>query len=327
MAVEKMSVVDIPDPGGPEALRFTRRPVPEPGPGEVLLRVIAAGVNGPDLLQRKGAYPPPPGASDLPGLEVAGEVVAPGAEANRWAAGDRVVALTNGGGYAEYVAVPEGQCLPVPQGLDPVDAAGLPETYFTVWSNVFFGHAVPEGARMLVQGGAGGIGATAVALGAAFGLEVFATAGSAEALAFVESLGAARAIDYRSEDYVAVLKEAGGADIVVDILGGSHIARHLKACGMDGRIVQLSFRQGSKVEIDLMPVMLKRLTLMGSTLRPRPPAFKAAVARDLEAKVWPLFADGRLRAVTHKALPLSEAAEAHRMLEAGGHRGKVILRV
>lgn len=324
MTPSSMRAVEIAEPGGPDTLRETTRPVPRPGPGEVLLRVIAAGVNGPDLLQRAGAYPPPPGASDLPGLEVAGEVVALGEGTDRWAEGDTVVALTKGGGYAEYVAVDAGHCLPVPDGLDPVDAAGLPETHFTVWSNVFFGQDIAPGATMLVQGGAGGIGSTAVALGAALGLKVFATC-SADDRAFVERLGAARAIDYAEEDYVAILKEAGGADIILDILGGPHIARHLRAARTDARIVSLAFRQGSKVEVDLMAMMLKRLTLTGSTLRPRPDAFKAAVARDLEARVWPLYANGTLRTVTDRVLPLAEAAEAHRVMEAGAHRGKVIL--
>lgn len=320
----EMNVVEIAAPGGPEALLPARRPLPVPGPGEVLLRVIAAGVNGPDLLQRQGAYPPPPGASDLAGLEVSGEVVALGEGALRWVKGDGVIALTKGGGYAEYVAVAADHCLPLPEGLGPVDAAGLPETFFTVWSNVFFGHDIAPGARFLVQGGAGGIGSTAVQLGAAMGLEVYATCAEDDR-AFVESLGAAGAIDYRAEDYVAVLKEAGGADIILDILGGEHVARHLRAAAPDARLISLAFRQGSKVEVDLMAVMLKRLTLTGSTLRPRPDAFKAAVARDLEARVWPLFAAGRLRAVTDRVLPLAEAAEAHRAMEAGAHRGKVLL--
>jgi len=325
MLPEDMNVMEISAPGGPEALAPARRRVPAPGHGEVLLRILAAGVNGPDLLQRKGAYPPPPGASDLPGLEVAGEIVSLGEGVARWAMGDRVVALTNGGGYAEFVAVNADHCLPVPTGLDPVDAAGLPETYFTVWSNVFLGRDVPRGANFLVQGGAGGIGSTAVQLGSASGLAVFATAGGEEDCAFVEDLGAKRAIDYRTEDYLAVLKEAGGADIVLDILGGSHVARHIRACRLDGRIISLAFREGSKMELDLMPMMLKRLTITGSTLRSRPDAFKATVARDLEARVWPLFAEGRLRPVTDRVFPLAEAAEAHRTMEAGAHRGKVLL--
>lgn len=321
----QINVVDIPAPGGPDALRHTQRPRPEPGPGEVLVEVIAAGVNGPDLAQRKGLYPPPPGAYDLPGLEVSGRIAALGADTPRWQIGDEITALTNGGGYAEYVTVPGGQCLPLPPGVTAIDAAGLPETYFTVWSNLFLGKDVPPGARLFVQGGAGGIGSAAVQLGAALGLEVFATAGGPEACAFVEDLGATRAIDYRTEDYLPILKEAGSADIILDILGGEHIDRHIKAARPDGRIYCLSFRQGSKAEIDMGGVMRKRLTITGSTLRPRPPAFKAATARDLEEKVWPLFAAGKLKTVTAEVFPLAEAAKAHQVLEAGGHRGKVLL--
>lgn len=324
MLPDTMNVIEIGEPGGPDALRPATRPVPVPGKDEVLVRVIASGVNGPDLLQRKGLYPPPPGASDLPGLEVSGEVVAAGESVTRWAVGDRLCALTNGGGYAEYVAIHADHCLALPEGLDAADAAGLPETYFTVWSNIFFGHSVPHGARLLVQGGAGGIGSTAVQLGVAMGLTVFATC-SAEDKGFVEGLGAMRAIDYRAEDYLGILKEAGGADIILDILGGEHVARHIKAARHDGRIISLAFNQGSTMELNLMPMMLKRLTLTGSTLRSRPDAFKAAVARDLEAQVWPLFAEGRLAPVTDRVLPLAEAAEAHRVMEAGAHRGKVLL--
>ncbi len=321
----EMTAIEHGAGGGPEVLVPGRRPIPEPGPGQVLVRVTAAGVNGPDLMQRSGSYPPPPGASDLIGLEVSGEVAGLGEGAARWQVGDRVCALTKGGGYAEYVAVDAEHCLPIPEGVSETDAGGLCETYFTVWSNVFHGHDVPEGANLLVHGGAGGIGTTAIQLGAARGLRVFATAGSEGARAFCESLGAARAIDYRSEDFVAVVKEAGGADIVVDIMGGDYVQRNIKACRMDARIVQLAFRAGSKVEVDLLPVMLKRLTYTGSTLRPRSDAFKAAVARELEAEVWPLFASGRLRPVTHAVLPLAEAAEAHRRMETGGLRGKLIL--
>lgn len=320
----EMTVIEHGEGGGPEVLTPARRPVPEPGPGEVLVKVTAAGVNGPDIMQRQGLYPAPPGASDLLGLEVSGEIVALGEGTPRWVVGDRVCALTKGGAYADYVAVAGAHCLAVPDGVSEVDAAGLPETFFTVWSNVFHRHEVPEGALLLVHGGAGGIGSTAIQLGAARGLRVFTTA-SAEARAFCEGLGATRAIDYRSEDFVAVVKEAGGADIVLDIMGGDYVQRNIKAACMDGRIVNLAFRAGSKVELDLMPVMLKRLTLTGSTLRPRSDAFKAAVAAELETEIWPLFAEGRVRAVTHAVLPLAEAAEAHRLMEKGGHRGKILL--
>jgi len=323
--MSEMTVITHGEGGGPEALTLSRRPVPEPGPGQVLVKVTAAGVNGPDIMQRQGLYPAPPGASDLLGLELSGEVVAVGPETPRWQVGDRVTALTKGGAYAEFAAVDGAHCLRLPEGVSEVDAGGLCETFFTVWSNVFHGHDVPAGAVFLVHGGAGGIGTAAVQLGAAKGLRVFTTVGSAEAAAFVRALGAERAIDYREEDFVGIVKEAGGADIVLDIMGGDYVARNIKAARMDARIIQLAFRAGSKVEVDLMPVMLKRLTLTGSTLRPRPDAFKAAVAAELEAEIWPLFAAGRMRAVTQAVLPFGEAAEAHRLMEAGGLRGKILL--
>ncbi|HUF55900.1 MAG TPA: NAD(P)H-quinone oxidoreductase [Thermohalobaculum sp.] len=324
--MSEMNVIEMGEGGGPEVLVPGRRPVPEPGPNEVLIRVTAAGVNGPDIMQRKGLYPPPKGASDLLGLEVSGEVVALGKTVTRLAAGDRVVALTNGGGYAEQVAVLADHCLPLPRGVDETDAAGLCETYFTVWSNLFHGRAVKPGGTFLIHGGAGGIGSTAIQLGVAFGQRVFATEGSEEGLAFCRDLGAERAIDYRSEDFVEIVREAGGADTILDIVGGDYIARNFKAARPDARIVQLAFNKGSKVELNLMPVMLKRLTYTGSTLRTRPDAFKTAVARELEDQVWPLFAEGRLSTVTHAVLPLAEAAKAHEMMEAAGHRGKILLR-
>jgi putative PIG3 family NAD(P)H quinone oxidoreductase len=288
--------------------------------------VTAAGVNGPDLVQRRGHYPAPRGASDLLGLEVSGEVVATGENVRDWQPGDRVCALTNGGGYAEFVAVDASHCLPVPQGVDEVDAAGLPETFFTVWSNVFLDHSLPEGGIFLVHGGAGGIGTTAVQLGRAMGLRVLTTVGSEEAAAFVTSLGAERAIDFRSEDFVAITREAGGADIILDIIGGDYVARNIKAARHDARIIQLAFNHGSKVEIDLMPVMLKRISYTGSTLRSRPEAFKTRVAQALRRDVWPLFGTSGLRPVTHRILPMTHAAEAHRLMEAGSHHGKILLR-
>lgn len=321
----EMTVIEITEPGGPEVLAPARREVPQPGPGQVLIRVAAAGVNGPDVMQRQGRYAPPPDASDLPGLEVSGEIAALGAGVTRWRAGGRVCALTKGGGYAEYVAVEAGHVLPVPEGAKTIDAGGLCETYFTVWSNFFFRHEVPRGALFLVHGGAGGIGSTAVQIGAALGLRVFTTAGSGEALAFCESLGAERAINYREEDFVGIVREAGGASLILDFMGGDYVARNIKAAAPDCRIVQLAFRKGSKVEVDLMPVMLKRLVITGSTLRPRPDAFKAAVAADLEERLWPLFAAGKLRTVTHTVLPLAQAAKAHALMEAGGLRGKILL--
>jgi putative PIG3 family NAD(P)H quinone oxidoreductase len=321
----EMTVIDHGQGGGPEVLTAASRPVPEPGPGEVLVKVTAAGVNGPDLMQRRGLYPAPKGASDLLGLEVSGEVVGLGEGVTRWREGDRLCALTNGGGYAEYVAVRADHCLPVPEGVPEEDAAGLCETHFTVWSNVFHGHEVPEGALFLVHGGAGGIGSTAIQLGAARGLRVFATEAAA-GLDFCRGLGAERAIDYREEDFVGIVREAGGADIVLDIVGGEQVAKNFKAARHDCRIIQLAFNAGSEVTLNLMPVMLKRLTYTGSTLRSRPDDFKAAVARALEAEVWPLFPVGKLRTVTDRVLPLAEAAEAHRLMESAGHRGKILLR-
>ena len=325
MIPKDMTVVEATAAGGPEVLAVARRPVPDPRPGEVLVKVTAAGVNGPDIVQRKGLYPPPKGASDLLGLEVSGEVVAAGVDVADWKAGDRVCALTNGGGYAEYVAVDAAHCLPVPDGVDETDAAGLPETYFTVWSNVFLDANIREDANFLVHGGAGGIGSTAIQLGSALGLRVFTTAGSEEDCAFCTDLGAERAIDFRSEDFVEIVREAGGADIILDIIGGDYVARNIKAARHDGRIIQLAFNRGSKVEIDLMPIMLKRLTYTGSTLRSRPDDFKARVAKALRETAWPLFSAGKLRAVTYKVLPFTEATAAHEMMEAAGHRGKILL--
>ncbi len=322
---ETMRVVEMNEPGGPEVLVPGTRPVPQPGPGEVLVRVTAAGVNGPDLVQRRGHYPPPKGASDLLGLEVSGEVVALGAGVSRWAEGDRITALTNGGGYAEYVAIDAEHCLPLPEGPAEVDAAGLPETYFTVWSNVFLNQTLPEGGRFLVHGGAGGIGSTAIQLGTALGLEVLTTVGSEEEARFCTELGATRCINFREEDFVEITRAAGGADIILDIIGGDYVERNIKAARHDARIIQLAFNAGSKVSLNLMPVMLKRLSYTGSTLRSRPESFKAAVARDLESRVWPLFAQGKLRPVTHAVLPLDQAAQAHAMMEAAQHRGKILL--
>ena len=321
----EMRVIEMGDGGGPEVLHVAHRPVPEPGPDEVLIKVLAAGVNGPDLKQRRGNYPPPPGALDLIGLEVSGHVAALGPDVTGWAAGDPVIALTNGGGYAEFVPVPAGQCLAPPPGTNLLDAAGICETFFTVWSNVWFGHDVSAGQTMLVHGGGGGIGSTAVQLGHAWGLKVFATAGAPASMQLAAEMGAERVIDYREEDFAEIVSAAGGADIIVDFMGGPYTARNLKCTRMDTRIIQLAFDLGHKVEISLIPFLTKRVSLTGAALRPRPPAFKAAVARDLEARVWPLFAQGKLRTVTHRTFPMAAAAEAHRVLEAGGHPGKVLL--
>lgn len=322
-----MKAVEISKPGGPEVLKPVERPVPAPGPGEVLVKVAAAGVNGPDLMQRKGLYPAPAGASDLPGLEISGEVVAAGADVKRWTAGDAVVALTNGGGYAEYCAVDAQHCLPVPGGVSAVDAAGLPETYFTVWSNVFIGAKLAAGETFLVHGGAGGIGTTAIQLAKAFGAKVIATDSPAERCAICRDLGADVVVDYKAEDFIEAARAAGGANVILDIVGGANIEKNFKAASHDCRIIQLAFAAGSKVEINLMPVMLKRLTYTGSTLRTRPAAFKARVARELEAEVWPLVEAGRIRVVTRQTFPLAQAADAHALMESARHTGKIILTV
>lgn len=322
-----MRAVEISAPGGPEVLKPVERPLPAPQAHEVLIKVIAAGINGPDIMQRKGLYPAPAGASDLPGLEVSGEIVATGANVQRWKAGDKVVALTNGGGYAEYVAVNAEHCLAVPTGISMVDAAGLPETYFTVWSNVFIGAGLKAGETFLVHGGAGGIGTTCIQLGKAFGAKVIATDSPDARCKVCRDLGADRVIDYRTEDFVEVVRTEGGANVILDIVGGPNIEKNFKAASHDARIIQLAFGAGSKVEINLMPVMLKRLTYTGSTLRTRPDAFKARVARELEAQAWPHIASGKIRVVTHSVLPLADAAKAHALMESSQHTGKILLQV
>jgi len=279
-------------------------------------------------MQRRGLYPPPPGASDLLGLEVAGEIVALGPEAKRWRVGEAVCALTNGGGYAEYCAVLEDHCMPVPPQMSLADAASLPEAYFTIWSNVFMGAGLASGETLLVHGGAGGLGSAAIQLGKAFGAKVVATDSPAERLAFCTSLGADRVVDYVNEDFVDVVrKELGGADVIVDIVGGSNIQKNIKAARHDGRIIQLAFARGAKVELDVMPLMLKRLHYTGSTLRSRSDAYKGEVARQLVGQVWPLFLQHRLRAVVGRTMALEEAADAHRLMESAGHFGKIVLKI
>jgi putative PIG3 family NAD(P)H quinone oxidoreductase len=322
-----MKVVEFAAPGAPDVLRVAERPVPAPKSNEVLVKVAAAGVNGPDLMQRKGLYPPPAGASDLLGLEVSGEVVAVGAEVRRWTIGDRLAGLTNGGGYAEFCAIEADHCLPIPAGVTVHDAAGLPETYFTVWSNVFVVAGLKAGETFLVHGGAGGIGTTAIQLAKAFGAKVIATDSPDERCAICRELGADRVIDYRREDFVETVRGEGGANVILDIVGGPNIEKNFKAASHDARIIQLAFGLGSKVDINLMPVMLKRLTYTGSTLRTRPAAFKTRVARDLEAQVWPRIASGAIRVVTRQTFPLAEAATAHALMESSGHVGKILLDV
>lgn len=323
----QMQVVEISAPGGPEVLRTATRPLPQPKAGEVLIKVATAGVNGPDLMQRKGLYPPPAGAPDLLGLEVSGAIAALGDQVQRWSVGDKVTALTNGGGYAEYCTVDARHCLPIPRGIELRDAASLPETFFTVWSNVFMGAGLTAGETFLVHGGAGGIGTTAIQLGKAFGAKVVATDSPEIRCRICRNLGADRVIDYRQEDYVEIMRQEGGANVILDIVGGPNIERNFKAATHDGRIIQLAFALGSKVDINLMPVMLKRLTYTGSTLRTRSPAFKARIAQELEANVWPLIESGKIKPVVHASFTLAEAARAHALMESGTHIGKIVLTV
>ena len=327
---ETMTAVEISAPGGPEVLRAVTRPVPVAGHGEVLIRVAAAGVNRPDVMQRAGSYPPPPGASDLPGLEVAGTVVRAGAGVAAPAPGEAVCALTTGGGYAEFCVAPADQTLPIPAGLDAVQAAALPETYFTVWTNLFERGRLDGGESVLVHGGSSGIGTTAIQLADAFGARVFATAGSPEKCRACESLGAERAIDYRSEDFLAVVKDATagrGVDVILDMVGGDYLKRNLAALADDGRLVIIAFLGGSAAEVDLMPILRRRLTVTGSALRPRTVERKSQIAEALRAHVWPLLESGRVRPVIHRTFPLTSAAEAHALMEAGRHVGKIVLAV
>ncbi len=322
-----MTAIDPAAPGGPEMLVAVTRPVPVAAADEVLIRVHAAGVNRPDILQRLGLYPMPPGAPSIMGLEVAGEVVT---AAGRWQVGDRVCALVAGGGYAEYCTAPVGQCLPIPDGLDFIAAAGLPETYFTVWSNLFERGRAVAGETILVHGGTSGIGTTAILLGKAFGLTVIVTAGSTAKCAAARDLGADHAIDYKAHDFVdkvAGITGGKGVDVVLDMVGGDYIPRNLACLADEGRHVSIALQRGAKAEINFGLVMARRLTLTGSTLRPRPVAFKTAIAATLEAKVWPLFASGKLRAVTDTTFALADAADAHRRMEAGDHVGKIVLTV
>ncbi|WP_200808544.1 NAD(P)H-quinone oxidoreductase [Tistlia consotensis] len=323
-----MTAIEIAKPGGPEALKPASRPVPQPGRGEVLIRVAAAGVNRPDVLQRKGGYPPPPGASDIPGLELAGEVVALGEGVETWRAGDRVCALVTGGGYAEYAVAPAAQCLPVPQGLSMVEAAALPETFFTVWSNVFDRGGLKAGERFLVHGGSSGIGTVAIQLASRFGARVFTTAGSDEKCRACEELGAERAINYREDDFVSVVKEAaGGCDLILDMVGGDYIPRDVSLLSPDGRLVFIAFLGGPKVELNFSQVMVKRLTITGSTLRARDVPFKAAIAANLQARVWPLIEAGQVKPIVNRTFPLAEAAQAHALMESSAHIGKIVLTV
>jgi putative PIG3 family NAD(P)H quinone oxidoreductase len=322
-----MRAILISTPGSPGVLRVAERPVPEIGSGEVLIRVEAAGVNRPDLMQRAGRYPPPPGASDVPGLEVAGTVDRIGPGVRRWRVGDRVCALVAGGGYAEYCAAPEPQCLPLPSSLEAVQAAAVPETFFTVWTNLFQRAALTNGERVLLHGGTSGIGTTAIQLAIAFGATALTTAGSDEKCAACERLGA-RAINYRTTDFVEAVREltgGAGVDVILDIVGGDYLARNIECLAREGRLVQIGLQGGAKAEINLAALMQRRATLTGSTLRPRSVEEKGAIARDLEARVWPLLTAGKVAPVIHAAFPLERAADAHRALESGSVIGKVVL--
>ncbi len=322
-----MTAIGIAAPGGPEVLVPVERPVPAPGPGEVLVRVEAAGVNRPDVLQRRGLYPPPPGASDIPGLEIAGTVVASGEGAARFSTGSHVCGLVAGGGYAEYCPVHESNALPVPHDLDSVSAGAMPETYFTVWTNVFERGALKSGEWLLVHGGTSGIGTTAILLAKAFGAKVVVTAGSDEKCAACLALGADHAVNYRTQDFVAETRKVTGrgANVILDMVGGDYIARNYEAAAIDGRVVQIAFQAGSVAQVDFMRLMLKRLTHTGSTLRSRSVAEKALIAAQLQDKVWPLVEQGRCRPVIHRTFPLAEAAQAHALMESGAHVGKIVL--
>ena len=323
-----MRVIEISEPGGPEVLKPAERPVPQPGEGEVLIKVAAAGVNRPDCLQRQGSYPPPPGASEIPGLEVAGEIVAVGDGVSGPKVGDKVCALVTGGGYAEYCLAPAPQCLPIPKGYSMEQAAALPETFFTVWVNVFDRSGLQPGESFLVHGGTSGIGTTAIQLAKALGSRVFATAGSAEKVKACEDLGADRGINYREEDFVGVVKEATdgkGVDVILDMVGGSYIPRDIKAMAPDGRLSFIAFLEGPKAEVNFAAVMMKRLTITGSTLRARPVPVKAALAEALKQKVWPLLDAGKIAPVMAASFPLAEAAKAHALMESSGHIGKIVL--
>lgn len=324
-----MTAIEIAKPGDADVLVPASRPVPEPGEGEVLVRVAAAGINRPDVLQRQGNYPPPTGASDIPGLEIAGEIVALGSGVSEWKAGDNVCALVSGGGYAEYCAVPAGQCLPVPAGFSMVEAASLPEAFFTVWANIVNRAAIRSGEWLLVHGGSSGIGTAAIQIGRALGARVIVTAGTAEKCAACEALGAERAINYREADFVAVVKEVTGTgvDVILDMVGGDYIPRNIEVMAPDARMVFIGLQKGAKAEVNFLPVLLKRLVITGSTLRARPVAEKAAIAAALRREIWPRILTGRIKPVVFKTFPLKNASEAHRLMESSAHIGKIVLTV
>ena len=325
-----MRAIEITQPGPPGVLQLCERPIPELKAGEVLIKVHAAGINRPDVLQRLGHYPVPPGASDLPGLEVAGEIVEGNLDGSGFRMGSMVCALVQGGGYAEYCAAPLQQCLPIPAGLTPLEAASLPETFFTVWSNVFDRAHLSGGETLLVQGGTSGIGVTAIQIATAMGHRVFATAGSDDKCRACEALGAERGINYRSEDFVEVVREltgGKGVDVILDMVAGDYVAREIGCLADDGRIALIALLGGAKANVDLGQVLRRRLTISGSTLRPRPVTFKAAIAWRLQEKVWPLIEEGKIRPVIFKTFPLAQAAQAHALMESSTHVGKIVLQV
>jgi putative PIG3 family NAD(P)H quinone oxidoreductase len=325
-----MRYIDVPSFGGPEAMQLAEGPLPAPGDDDVLIKVEYAGVNRPDVAQRSGRYNPPPGASPVLGLEVSGVIVAKGAKVTRWAVGDAVCALTPGGGYAEYCVAPADHCLPIPKGLSMLEAASLPENFFTVWVNVFETCKLKAGESFLVHGGSSGIGLTAIQLAKAFGAKAFTTAGSEEKVEFCKRMGADVAVNYKTRDFVAEIQAATGkhgVDVILDMVGGSYIEKNLKLLAVEGRLCFIAFLEGSKAEVDFMRVMMKRQTLTGSTLRARPDAQKTAIAAALREKVWPLIEAGKVKPVVYKVFPLSEAAEAHRLMESSRHIGKIMLEV
>jgi NADPH2:quinone reductase len=325
-----MQAVEITRPGGPEVLQLKERPLPAPRAGEILIKVAAAGVNRPDVLQRTGHYPVPPDASDLPGLEIAGEVVATGDAVTLWKPGDQVCALVHGGGYAQYCTAPEVTALPLPRGLSAIEAASLPETFFTVWGNVYDRAKLAPGESLLVQGGSSGIGVTAIQMAKATGNRVFATAGSDEKCAACVRLGAEKAFNYRTQDFMAEVKAATGGkgvNVILDMVGGDYVPRELKALADDGRLVFIAFLRGPKTELDINELMRRRLTMTGSTLRPRPVAFKGYLAKNLREKIWPLIEAGKIRPEIYKTFPLAQAGDAHRLMESSQHIGKLVLTV
>ncbi|HPF58375.1 MAG TPA: NAD(P)H-quinone oxidoreductase [Candidatus Competibacteraceae bacterium] len=327
---DRMTVIEITEPGGPEKLALASRPIPQPAAGEVLIQVAVAGVNRPDCLQRQGGYPPPPGASDIPGLEVAGTVAALGEGVDNWMVGDKICALLTGGGYAEYCVAPAPQCLPIPTGLTLQQAAALPETFFTVWSNIFDRGRLKPGEILLVHGGASGIGTTAIQLAKALGSRVLTTVGSPDKVQPCLDLGAERVINYHEEDFVQVVKSTTnnrGVDVILDMVGGDYVQRNLSALAVEGRLVFIAFLRGAKVELNLAPVMMKRLTVTGSTLRSRPIADKAPIAQALRETVWPLLASGEVRPIIDRIFPLSEVTDAHALMESNRHVGKILLQV